>query len=104
MDFITNFTITFYDRQEEISEKNYKEFLTMLEYGIAISENDNEILDERIEELIENFPNRQAQSYIELEEKYTKLQQQREENREYIRKCENTIELIQKFAEIREWI
>lgn len=103
MDFLTTIIIDFEGTREEISEKNYKAFLKALEYGITISENDNDIIDERIEELIENFPSRYAENRAEMEKKYESLQQQRKENRDYIKKCENTIELIEKIADLREW-
>lgn len=103
MDFLTTIIIDFEGTQEEISEKNYKAFLKALEYGITISENDNDIIDERIEELIENFPSRCAENRAEMEKKYESLQQQRKENRKFIDKCENTIELIEKIADLREW-
>lgn len=103
MDFLTTIIIDFDETREEISEKNYKAILKSLEYGITISENDNDIIDERIEELIENFPSRYAENRAEMEKKYESLQQQRKENRDYIKKCENTIELIEKIADLREW-
>lgn len=103
MDFISTIIIDFEGTKEEISEKNYKAFLTALEYGITSSENDNDIIDERIEELIENFPSRSAENRAEAEKKYESLQQQRKENRKYIDKCENTIELIEKIADLRRW-
>lgn len=103
MDFISTIIIDFEGTKEEISEKNYKAFLTALEYGITSSENDNDIIDERIEELIENFPSRSAENRAEAEKKYESLQQQRKENRKYIDKCENTIELIEKIADLRGW-
>lgn len=103
MDFLTTIIIDFEGTKEEISEKNYKAFLKSLEYGITISENDNDIIDERIEELIENFPSRYAENRAEMEKKYESLQQQRKENRKFIDKCENTIELIEKIANLRGW-
>ena len=103
MDFISTIIIDFEGTKEEISEKNYKAFLTALEYGITSSENDNDIIDERIEELIENFPSRSDENRAEAEKKYESLQQQRKENRKYIDKCENTIELIEKIADLRGW-
>lgn len=103
MDFISTIIINFEGTQEEISEKNYKTLLQRLECGITISENDNDIIDERIEELIENFPSRSDENRAEMERKYESLQQQRKANREFIRKCENTIELIEKIADLREW-
>ena len=103
MDFISNLTINFEGKVEIISEKNYKDILKSLEYGITSSENDNDIIDERIEELIENFPSRSAENRAEAEKKYESLQQQRKENRKYIDKCENTIELIEKIADLRGW-
>ena len=102
MDFISNLTINFEGKVEIISEKNYKDILKSLEYGITSSENDNDIIDERIEELIENFPSRSAENRAEAEKKYESLQQ-RKENRKYIDKCENTIELIEKIADLRGW-
>ena len=103
MDFISTIIIDFEGTREEISEKNYKAFLKTLEYGITISENDNDIIDERIEELIENFPSRSDENRAEAEKKYESLQQQRKENRKFIDKCENTIELIEKIADLRGW-
>ena len=103
MDFLTTIIINFDGTREEISEKNYKEFLKSLEYGITISENDNDIIDERIDELIENFPSRSAENRAEAEKKYESLQQQRKENRKFIDNCEETIELIEKIAEFRGW-
>lgn len=103
MDFISTIIIDFEGTREEISEKSYKAFLKALEYGITISENDNDIIDERIEELIENFPSRSDENRAEMEKKYESLQQQRKENRKFIDKCENTIELIEKIAEFRGW-
>lgn len=103
MDFISTITIDFEGTKEEISEKNYKDILKSLEYGITSSENDIDIIDERIEELIENFPSRSDENRAEMEKKYESLQQQRKENRKFIDKCENTIELIEKIADLRGW-
>lgn len=103
MDFISTIIIDFEGTKEEISEKNYKDILKSLEYGITSSENDIDIIDERIEELIENFPSRSAENRAEMEKKYESLQQQRKEDKIFIKKCENTIELIEKFAEMRDW-
>ena len=106
MDFISTLVIEFNGEVKAISEKNYKEALKALDFGITISENDNELIDERIGELIENWPNRSDKSYEtfkEFEEKYENYQEQLAENKEFIRKCENTIELIEKFADLREW-
>ena len=103
MDFISTIIIDFEGTKEEISEKNYKDILKSLEYGITSSENDIDVIDERIEELIENFPSRSAENRAEAEKKYESLQQQRKENRKYIDKCENTIELIEKIADLRGW-
>ena len=103
MDFISTIIIDFEGTQEEISEKNYKNVLKSLEYGITSSENDIDIIDERIEELIENFPSRSAENRAEAEKKYESLQQQRKKNRKYIDKCENTIEFIEKIADLRGW-
>ena len=86
MDFISNFTINFEGKVEIISEKNYKDILKSLEYGITSSENDIDVIDERTEELIENFPSRSAENRAEAEKKYESLQQQRKENRKYIDK------------------
>ena len=103
MDFISTIIIDFEGTKEEISEKNYKDILKSLEYGIASSENDIDVIDERIEELIENFPSRSDENRAEMEKKYESLQQQRKENRKFIDKCENTIELIEKIADLRGW-
>ena len=103
MDFISTIIIDFEGTKEEISEKNYKDILKSLEYGITSSENDIDVIDERIEELIENFPSRSAENRAEAEKKYESLQQQRKENRKYIDKCENTLELIEKIADLRGW-
>lgn len=103
MDFISTIIINFEGTQKEISEKNYKDILQRLEYDITVSENGNDVIDERIEELIENFPSRSDENYAEMKKKYESLQQQRKENRKFIRECENTIELIEKIADLREW-
>lgn len=103
MDFISTIIMDFNGIQEEISEKNYKTLIQDLESTITVSEIDIDIVDERIEELIENFPSRSAENRAEAEKEYNDLQQQRKEDRDYIRKCENTIELIEKIADLREW-
>lgn len=103
MDFISTIIMDFNGTQEEISEKNYKVLIQDLESTITVSENDIDIVDERIEELIENFPSRSADNRAEAEKEYNDLLKRRKEDKKYIDKCENTIELIEKIADLRGW-
>lgn len=108
LDFIYTFSVDIIGegKGEIVTENNYKEIIQTLEYGITSSENDNDLLDERISVLAEkwyNLENKTQTAWNELEKEWGIYTKQIEENKEYIKKCERTIELIEKFAEIREW-
>ena len=89
-----------------VLEKNYKEILQSLTLDIKISENDNLILEKRIEALAEKWyelENKTQAAWNEMEKEWGSYTKQSEENKAYIKACENTIKLIETLAEIRGW-
>lgn len=103
----TTLIINLYDEEETtVSEKNYKEILTVLTYNVTISENDNEILDKRIEALAEKWyetePKTQ-EAWNEMEKEWDKYDEQIKDNKNVIKKCEEVIKLIETFAEVEDW-
>jgi len=100
-DFIYTITVDIVGEGEgeHVTENNYKEIIRDLKGTITSFEYDNELLWEEVDKLIDN----NEMPYSELNKKIDKLGEQHRENDEYIKKCENTIEIIEKIAEIREW-
>lgn len=100
-DFIYTITVDVIGEGEGelVTEKNYKEIIRDLKGSITAAEMDNDILDEKVDELVEN----NEMSYSEWNKKLDKLGEQRRDNDEYIKKCEKTIEILEKIAELREW-
>ena len=103
----TTLIINLYDEEETtVSEKNYKEILTILTYNVTISENDNEILDKRIEALAKKWyetePKTQ-EAWNEMEKDWDKYDEQIKDNKNVIKKCEEAIKLIETFAEVEGW-
>lgn len=105
-DFISTLELYDLDGTYKVSENNYKEVIESLENGIKISENDNDTIEERITALAENWyelePKTQ-EAWNEMEKEWDKYTEQTKENKEYIKKCENTIKIIELFAEVRGW-
>jgi hypothetical protein len=101
-DFIYTITVDVIGEGEGefVTEKNYKEVIRDLKGSITATEMDNDILDEKVDELVEN---NDEMSYSEWNKKLDKLGEQRRDNDEYIKKCEKTIEILEKIAELREW-
>ena len=103
----TTLIINLYDEEDTVvSEKNYKEILTVLNYNISISENDNDILDKRMEALAENWYETEPktkEAWSAMEKEWDKYKEQIEDNKAVIKNCEDTIELIETFAEIEGW-
>lgn len=101
-DFIYTITVDVIGEGEGefVTEKNYKEVIRDLKGSITAAEMDNDILDEKVDELVEN---NDEMSYSEWNKKLDKLGEQRRDNDEYIKKCEKTIEILEKIAELREW-
>lgn len=103
-DLIETITINFGDTTEKITENNYKEILNGLEAMIGGCYNGNDIIDEKLEEFVEKFYEiHGAEERRKLTESYDTLIAEQKENQEIIEKCEATVELIEKFAEIRGW-
>ena len=99
--------INLYDEEDTVvSEKNYKEILTVLTYNVTISENDNEILDKRLEALGEKWyetePKTQ-EAWNAMEDEWDKYTKQIEDNKAVIKKCEGAVKLIETFAEVEGW-
>lgn len=99
--------INLYDEEDTIiSEKNYKEILSVLTYNITVSENDNDILDSRLEVLAEKWyetePKTQ-EAWNAMEGDWDKYTKQIEDNKAVIKKCESMVKLIETFAEVEEW-
>ena len=103
----TTLIISLYEEEDTVvSEKNYKEILTVLAYNITVSENDNDILDKRMETLAENWYEtepKNKEAWNAMEKEWDKFKEQIEDNKAVIKNCENTIELIEKFAEVEGW-
>lgn len=101
-DFIYTITVdlTGEGEGEFVTEKNYKEIIESLNRAIDSSEMDNDMLDEEVDKLVENSD---EMSCSEWNKKIDKLGEQRRDNDEYIKKCEKTIEILEKIAELREW-
>ena len=103
-DLIGTITIDFGDTIEKITENNYKEILDGLNAMIGGCYNGNDIIDEKLEEFVEKFyDTHSAEEREKLVKSYDALIAEQKENQETIKKCEATIELIEKFAEIRGW-
>ena len=94
------------DGEIVVSEKNYHEILSTLAYNVRISENDNEILDKRLEALGEKWyetePKTQ-EAWNAMEGDWDKYTKQIEDNKAVIKKCEGMVKLIETFAEVEEW-
>ena len=103
-DLIGTITIDFGDTTEKITENNYKEILDGLNAMIGGCYNGNDIIDEKLEEFVEKFyETHGAEEREKLVKSYNALIAEQKENQETIKKCEATVELIEKFAEIRGW-
>lgn len=103
-DLIGTITIDFGDTTEKITENNYKEILDGLNAMIGGCYNGNDIIDEKLEEFVEKFYDTHgAEERKKLVENYDALIAEQKENQETIKKCEATVELIEKFVEIRGW-
>ena len=104
-DLIETITINFGDSTEVVTKENYKEILNGLDAMIGGCYNGNDIIDEAMTDLVEKFyeVERGSEAWKHLNENYDKLREEQMENLASIRKCEGTMELIKKFAEIREW-
>lgn len=103
-DLIGTITIDFGDTTEKITENNYKEILDGLDAMIGGCYNGNDIIDEKLEEFVEKFyETHGAEEREKLIKSYDALIAEQKENQEIIKKCEATVELIEKFAEIRGW-
>ena len=103
----TTLIISLYEEEDTVvSEKNYKEILTVLAYNITVSENDNDILDKRMETLAENWYETEPKSkeaWNAMEKEWDRYKEQIEDNKAVIKNCEDIIELIEKFAEVEGW-
>ena len=103
----TTLIISLYEEEDTVvSEKNYKEILTVLTYNITVSENDNDILDKHMETLAENWYEtepKNKEAWNAMEKEWDKYKEQIEDNKAVIKSCEDTIELIEKFAEVEGW-
>ena len=99
--------INLYDEEDTIiSEKNYKEILSVLTYNITVSENDNDILDSRLEVLAEKWYETELktqETWNAMEGDWDKYTKQIEDNKAVIKKCEGAIRLIETFAEVEGW-
>ena len=106
MDFITNITVDCMGEGEGeiVSRNNYKEVLDTLNRYILSAEHDNELIDEEFDKLAEDWvEGEKGKSWEEWNEKANKLTNEKLGNRDFIKRCENTIEIIEKIAELREW-
>jgi len=98
-------TIDFGDTTEKVTENNYKKLLVGLNAMIGACYNGNEIIDEAMTDLVKKFyeVEKNSEAWKHLNENYEELMTEQTENLATIRKCEATIEIIEKIAEIREW-
>ena len=104
-DLIETITINFGDTVEVVTENNYKEILNGLNAMTGGCYNGNEVIDEAMTDLVEKFyeVEKNSETWQHLNDNYNELMEEQVENLATIRKCEATIELIEKFAEIRGW-
>lgn len=103
-DLIGTITIDFGDTAEKITENNYKEILDGLNAMIGGCYNGNDIIDEKLEEFVEKlYDTHGTEERKKLVKSYDALIAEQKENQETIKKCEATVELIEKFVEIRGW-
>lgn len=102
---ITTIMVDFGDTVQEVTENNYKELLVGLNAMIGGCYNGNEIIDEAMTDLIEKFyeVEKNSEAWKRLNENYEELMTEQTENLVTIRKCEATIELIEKFVEVMDW-
>lgn len=89
-----------------ITAENFKGIIEDCECSIESSEIDNDLLDERFEELAEAWYNTEVKTSEKWEEfnaKANSYTEQKNENKEEIKKCENTIKIIETYAEVNGW-
>ena len=108
LDFITSIVVDVIGEGEGefVTEKTYKDILDTLERSVYMSEKDNDLLYDEISELAEawyNVETKNTEKWEEYNAKANKITEQIEENKKYIKRCEATIEIIEKIAEVREW-
>ena len=108
LDFITSIVVDVIGEGEGefVTEKTYKDILDTLERSVYMSEKDNDLLYDEISELAEawyNVETKNTKKWEEYNAKANKITEQIEENKKYIKRCEATIEIIEKIAEVREW-
>lgn len=105
-DYICGFEVETIGAIVPVSQENFKSILQEYTYMLRISENDKEITEKRIEELAREWDyavGKSREFFFELNEKANHLSENIKEDEATIKRCENTINLIETFAKIRGW-
>ena len=102
---ITTITVDFVDTVQEVTKDNFKEILYRLQAHADICSINNDAIDDALADLVEKFyeVERNSDTWKRLNENYEELMREQTENLTVIRECEATVELLEKFAEIRGW-
>ena len=104
-DLIGIITVNFGDTVEEVTENNFSQILFRLQARADVYSIGNDVVDDTLTDIIEKMygEERGSEAWNRLNDEYTAATEEQVENLAVIRECENTIELIEKFAEIRGW-
>lgn len=98
-------TVDFADTVQEVAENNFAEIVYRLQAKADNYSINNDAIDDALTALVEQFYEVESGSdtWKRLSENYEELIEEQTKNLAVIRECEATIELIEKFAEIRGW-
>lgn len=104
-DLIGIITVNFGDTIDEVTENNFAQVIYRLQARADVRSMDNEIIDDTLTDIIEKMyeEERGSEAWECLNNEYTAATEEQVKNLAVIRECEATIELIEKFAEIRGW-
>lgn len=105
-DYIAFFEVETIGAIVPISQENYKSVLQEYTYMLRSSEDDKELSEKRFDELTHAWDDAIGKSrefFFELSGKADILVKNIREDEATIKRCKNTIELIELFAKIRGW-
>ena len=102
---ITTIMVDFGDTVQEVTENNFAEIVYRLQTKADNYSINNDAIDDALTALVEQFYEVESGSdtWKRLSENYEELIEEQTKNLAVIRKCEATIELIEKFAEAMDW-
>lgn len=106
MDYVKSIKIEVLGTPKTLTKENYKDIRLEIIYARNSAATDNKLLDFRMDKLVELWEYKKEKTgsaFSELSEIITKLGKYKAENDIIIEKCDNTLELIDLFANIRGW-